>query len=181
MLNGLALGQHHQHNGGNCLQAGGGQGRPPSSTDSFTSSSTTFNKDEQQKKAKIREALEKMKEAKMKKVKGKNKYFSLPQVFVKIFLEDGSQRGLLVDERWSVAETMRQLSEKLNCALTPEHAIVEEYPHLHISKFCQIAITFIWVLGNEEDLVLPSHDFCLCRPWFPSSFSGNKQTDREQQ
>lgn len=71
---------------------------------------------------KIKEALEKMKEAKMKKI------------YVKIFLEDGNVKKLLIDERWTVLETMKQLAEKLNITLTPEHSIVEEYPDLHISK-----------------------------------------------
>lgn len=71
---------------------------------------------------KIREALEKMKEAKMKKI------------YVKIFLEDGLTKGLLIDERWTVAETMRQLADKLGIILTMDYAIVEEYPDLLISK-----------------------------------------------
>lgn len=75
------------------------------------------------KSQKIREALEKMKEAKMKKI------------YVKIFLEDGSTKGLLIDERWTVAETMRQFANKLGIILTSDHAIVEEYPELLISRF----------------------------------------------
>ncbi|KAF7638918.1 hypothetical protein Mgra_00001729 [Meloidogyne graminicola] len=94
--------------------------RPSSSTGSYNSSIITT-KDEN-KKAQIREALEKMKEAKMKKV------------FVKIFLEDGTQRGILIDERWTVSELIRQLALKLNCAISPEHAIVEKYPKLLIKR-----------------------------------------------
>jgi amyloid beta A4 precursor protein-binding family B protein 1-interacting protein len=75
------------------------------------------------KAAKIKEALEKMKEAKIKKI------------YAKFFLEDNSTKGLLIDERWTVLETMKQLAQKLGIILTPEHAIVEEYPELHISKF----------------------------------------------
>ena len=98
---------------------GGGLIRPPSSIAS-SSSAITIN---ESKKLKIREALEKMKEAKMKKV------------YVKIFLDDGSNtRGILVDERWTVRETMLQLSEKFGIQMTTESALVEEYPHLHISQ-----------------------------------------------
>lgn len=85
-----------------------------------------------EKAAKIRQALEKMKEAKMKKI------------YVKFFLEDGSTKGLLIDERWTVAETMRQLAEKLCITLTPEHVIVEEYPDLYISKFFVIGLLIAW-------------------------------------
>jgi amyloid beta A4 precursor protein-binding family B protein 1-interacting protein len=74
------------------------------------------------KAAKIREALEKMKEAKMKKI------------YIKFFLEDNLEKGMLIDERWTVAETMQKLANKLGILLTPEHAIVEEYPELHIRK-----------------------------------------------
>uniref|UniRef100_A0A914CBF8 NAD(+) ADP-ribosyltransferase n=1 Tax=Acrobeloides nanus TaxID=290746 RepID=A0A914CBF8_9BILA len=71
------------------------------------------------KAAKIREALEKMKEAKIKKI------------YVKFFLHDGSTQGLLIDERWTVLDTMKKLTEKLNITLTAEHSIIEEYPELH--------------------------------------------------
>ena len=76
-----------------------------------------------EKAQKIKEALEKMKEAKIKKI------------YVKIFLEDGNVKGILIDERWTVLETMKKLAEKLEITLTPEHSIVEEYPDLHISKY----------------------------------------------
>lgn len=76
-----------------------------------------------EKAQKIKEALEKMKEAKIKKI------------YVKIFLEDGNVKGILIDERWTVLETMKKLAEKVSITLTPEHSIVEEYPDLHISKF----------------------------------------------
>ena len=59
----------------------------------------------------------------------------MKKVYVKIFLDDGSNtRGILVDERWTVRETMLQLSEKFGIQMTTESALVEEYPHLHISQ-----------------------------------------------
>jgi amyloid beta A4 precursor protein-binding family B protein 1-interacting protein len=87
--------------------------------------------DDDAKKLKIRLALEKMKEAKMKKV------------YVKIFLDETTSKGILVDERWTAATTMRHLAEKASVTLTPEHSIVEEYPHLHISKL----IIYYYILG----------------------------------
>ena len=60
-LNGLLANAHQTY--GPIPSTGAHPSRPLSSADSYASS-----RDEQQKKAKIREALEKMKEAKMKKV-----------------------------------------------------------------------------------------------------------------
>lgn len=80
---------------------------------------------------KIREALEKMKEANIKKV------------YVKFFLEDNHTISLLIDERWSCVEVMKVIVSKLGISLHPEHCIVEEYPQLRISKFLFIYIFFI--------------------------------------
>ncbi|CAJ0943134.1 unnamed protein product, partial [Mesorhabditis belari] len=77
---------------------------------------------EELKAQKIREALEKMKEAK------------ITRIFVKFFVEDGAPLQMLIDERWSVSETMRQLAEKHNMTLHEDHCIVEEFPDLLIRR-----------------------------------------------
>ncbi|CCD69132.1 Abnormal cell migration protein 10 [Caenorhabditis elegans] len=77
---------------------------------------------EEAKAQKIRQALEKMKEAKVTKI------------FVKFFVEDGEALQLLIDERWTVADTLKQLAEKNHIALMEDHCIVEEYPELYIKR-----------------------------------------------
>ncbi|PIC38321.1 hypothetical protein B9Z55_010368 [Caenorhabditis nigoni] len=77
---------------------------------------------EEAKALKIRQALEKMKEAKIIKM------------LVKFFVEDGQPLQMLIDERWTVADTMKQLAEKNHIALMEDHCIVEEYPELYIKR-----------------------------------------------
>ncbi|CAD6199837.1 unnamed protein product [Caenorhabditis auriculariae] len=70
----------------------------------------------------IRLALEKMKEAKV------------ARILVKFFGEGGVPLQLLIDERWTVAETLRQLADKNHMTLMEDHCIVEEFPDLHIQR-----------------------------------------------
>ncbi|CAD5222456.1 unnamed protein product [Bursaphelenchus xylophilus] len=111
----------------------------PKSSDSGTNEPQLT--DDELKALKIKEALEKMKEAKRKKI------------YVKFFLEDGSTKGLLIDERWTVADTMKQLANKLGVFLTPEHAIVEEYPEMHIKRIYE---DHEMVVENIEDWLADS-------------------------
>jgi amyloid beta A4 precursor protein-binding family B protein 1-interacting protein len=72
---------------------------------------------------KIKEALEKMKEANIKKL------------YVKFFTDDGGSKSILVDERWTVADVLRQLVERCRPTIAGEDAaIVEEYPELYLRK-----------------------------------------------
>ncbi|KHJ95335.1 hypothetical protein OESDEN_04718 [Oesophagostomum dentatum] len=41
---------------------------------------------------------------------------------------------MLVDERWTVADTMQQLADKHHITLCEDHCIVEEFPDLYIRR-----------------------------------------------
>ena len=71
-----------------------------------------------QKAEKIKHALEKMKEANIKKL------------YVKFFTEDGGSKSLLVDERSTVAHVLRQLAEKHRVELNTHYALMEQHPDL---------------------------------------------------
>jgi hypothetical protein len=71
---------------------------------------------------KIKQALEKMKEANIKKL------------YVKFFTSDGGSKSLLVDERSTVSHVLRQLAEKHRITLNTDYAVVERYPDLFMGK-----------------------------------------------
>ncbi|KAK5970592.1 Ras association (RalGDS/AF-6) and pleckstrin domains 1b [Trichostrongylus colubriformis] len=56
------------------------------------------------------------------------------RIFVKFFVEDGAPLQMLVDERWTVADTMQQLADKHHIFLCEDHCIVEEFPDLYIRR-----------------------------------------------
>lgn len=71
---------------------------------------------------KIRIALEKMKEASVKKL------------FIKAFSADGSTKSLLVDEKMSCAYVTRLLADKNHVHMDPKWAIVEHLPDLYMER-----------------------------------------------
>ena len=75
-----------------------------------------------EKAEKIRLAIEKMKEASVKKI------------FIKVFGEDGSAKSLLVDERMSVAHVCRLLAEKNHVKRDTTWGLVELLPDLHMER-----------------------------------------------
>lgn len=103
------------------------------SSESSTSSSTTpstHNNHQQvcnnsggdSKAEKIRLALQKMKEANVKKL------------FVKVFSKDGSTKSLLVDESMKCGYVMRLLADKHHVTVSPRWGLVEHLPELHMER-----------------------------------------------
>ncbi|XP_068199622.1 amyloid beta A4 precursor protein-binding family B member 1-interacting protein [Antennarius striatus] len=76
----------------------------------------------QMKADKIKLALEKLKEAKVKKL------------VVKVLLNDGSSKTLMVDERQSVKDVMDNLFEKTHCDCNVDWSLCETNPELHLER-----------------------------------------------
>jgi Ras-associated and pleckstrin homology domains-containing protein 1 len=75
---------------------------------------------ESSKADKIRLALQKMKEASVKKL------------FIKVFNDDGGAKSLLVDEGMRCSYVMRLLADKHHINLGPRWGLVEHLPDLHM-------------------------------------------------
>ncbi|XP_075990456.1 ras-associated and pleckstrin homology domains-containing protein pico isoform X2 [Anticarsia gemmatalis] len=76
----------------------------------------------QQKADKIKLALERMREANIKKL------------FIKAFSMDGSSKSLLVDEKMTCGYVARLLADKNHVIMEPKWAIVEHLPDLHMER-----------------------------------------------
>ncbi|XP_076600661.1 amyloid beta A4 precursor protein-binding family B member 1-interacting protein-like [Chaetodon auriga] len=76
----------------------------------------------QTKADKIKLALEKLKEAKMKKL------------IVKVLMSDGSSKTLMVDERQTVGEVLDKLFEKTHCDCSIDWSLCETNPELQIER-----------------------------------------------
>uniref|UniRef100_A0A3Q3W010 Amyloid beta A4 precursor protein-binding family B member 1-interacting protein n=1 Tax=Mola mola TaxID=94237 RepID=A0A3Q3W010_MOLML len=71
---------------------------------------------------KIKLALEKLKEAKVKKL------------VVKVLLNDGSSKTLMVDERQTVRDVLDNLFEKTHCDCNENWSLCETNPELHLDR-----------------------------------------------
>ncbi|XP_050361421.1 amyloid beta A4 precursor protein-binding family B member 1-interacting protein isoform X2 [Nymphalis io] len=76
----------------------------------------------QQKADKIKLALERMREANVKKL------------FIKAFSMDGSSKSLLIDEKMTCGYVARLLADKNHVSMEPKWAIVEHLPDLHMER-----------------------------------------------
>lgn len=82
---------------------------------------------------KIRIALEKMKEASVKKL------------FIKAFSADGSTKSLLVDEKMTCAYVTRLLADKNHVHMDPKWGIVEHLPDLYMGKPRMLMYIVFWL------------------------------------
>ncbi len=94
---------------------------------------------------KIKLAIEKIKEASVKKL------------FVKVFTADGSAKSLLVDEKMSVAHVTRLLAEKNRVRLDPKWALVELVPDLYMERVyedheCLVENCLLWKVDSKNTL-----------------------------
>jgi len=120
-----------------------------SSTDkksSGVSSSGSADEDAARLKAeKIKIAIEKIKEASVKKL------------FIKVFTSDGSAKSLLVDEKMSVGQVTRILAEKNHVSLDPKWALVELVPDLYMERVYEdheqlVENCLLWKVDSKNTL-----------------------------
>ncbi|XP_051468111.1 amyloid beta A4 precursor protein-binding family B member 1-interacting protein [Apus apus] len=90
----------------------------------------------QAKADKIKLALEKLKEAKVKKL------------VVKVHLSDNSTKSLMVDERQVTRDVIDNLFEKTHCDCNVNWCLYEMYPELQIERFFEDHENVVEVLSN---------------------------------
>jgi amyloid beta A4 precursor protein-binding family B protein 1-interacting protein len=111
-------------------------------------SSATSTPEEQEAKLKaekIKLAIEKIKEANIKKI------------FIKVFTSDGSAKSLLVDEKMSVSHVTRILAEKNHVKLDPRWTLVELIPDLYMERVYEdhenlVENCLMWTVDSKNTL-----------------------------
>ncbi|KAL8165040.1 UNVERIFIED_CONTAM: Amyloid beta A4 precursor protein-binding B member 1-interacting protein [Gekko kuhli] len=126
----------------------------------------------QAKADKIRLALEKLKEAKVKKPRqildhcslsvnsemNELIYYSLPQLVVKVHMKDNSTKSLMVDERQTARDVLDNLFEKTHCDCRVDWCLYEIYTELQIERFFEdhenvIEILSDWTRDSENKIL----------------------------
>ncbi|KAM4728013.1 amyloid beta A4 precursor protein-binding family B member 1-interacting protein-like [Anableps anableps] len=111
-----------------------------------TQSSRAVKMNEPQTKAdKIKVALEKLKEAKVKKL------------IIKVLMSDNSSKTLMVDERQTVRDVLDKLFEKTHCESSIEWSLCETNPELQIERAfedheCLVEPLCAWSRHSENKL-----------------------------
>uniref|UniRef100_M3XKU5 Amyloid beta protein binding family B member 1 interacting protein n=1 Tax=Latimeria chalumnae TaxID=7897 RepID=M3XKU5_LATCH len=129
--------------------------RPPPDADILLPSkpSETLTQEEIEAKAKadkIKDALEKLKEAKVKKL------------VIKVHMNDESSKTLMVDERQPVREILDNLFEKTHCDCCVDWCLYEINPDLQIERFFEdhenlVEILLHWTRDSENKILFVEH------------------------
>merc|ERR1719431_2554240 len=121
------------------------QSKKSSGVSSSVSNSHQADQDARLKAEKIKIAIEKIKEASVKKL------------FIKVFTCDGSAKSLLVDEKMSVGHVTRILAEKNHVSLDPKWALVELVPDLYMERVYEdhellVENCLLWKVDSKNTL-----------------------------
>merc|ERR1719431_1560668 len=121
------------------------QSKKSSGVSSSVSNSHQADQDARLKAEKIKIAIEKIKEASVKKL------------FIKVFTSDGSAKSLLVDEKMSVGHVTRILAEKNHVSLDPKWALVELVPDLYMERVYEdnellVENCLLWKVDSKNTL-----------------------------
>jgi amyloid beta A4 precursor protein-binding family B protein 1-interacting protein len=144
---------------------------------SSTGSSTIVAADEaaRLKAEKIRLALEKMREANVKKL------------YIKAFTTDGSTKSLLVDEKMAVGSVTRMLSDKNHVRMEPKWVLVEHLPDLYMERVYEdhemlVDQLMLWTRDSRNTLLFverPEKYSLFSRPEdYLLSFNSSSERDR---
>ncbi|CAG2184969.1 RAPH1 [Mytilus edulis] len=96
---------------------------------------------------KIRIALEKIKEAKIRKL------------FVRAFAKDGSSKSILVDEKMSIGQVCSILADKNHVRLNAKLAVIEHMPDLYMERIledhdCLVENMVMWTRDSRNRILL---------------------------
>ena len=94
----------------------------------------------------IQIAIEKIKEASVKKM------------YIKVFTSDGCAKSLLVDETMTVGHVTRILSEKNLVHLNPLWALVELSPELHVELWSRKLSIYNCQVGKIQIMLAPGSE-----------------------
>ena len=121
------------------------QSKKSSGVSSSVSNGNQTDQDAKIKAEKIKIAIEKIKEASVKKL------------FIKVFTSDGSAKSLLVDEKMTVGNVTRILAEKNHVSLDPKWALVELVPDLYMERVYEdhemlVENCLLWKVDSKNTL-----------------------------
>lgn len=121
----------------------------PPPTNPAQSSAALKKKEPQTKAEKIKLALEKLKEAKVRKL------------IIKVLMSDGSAKTLMVDERQTVREVLDKLFEKTHCDCSINWSLCETNPELNTERGfedheCLVEPLSAWTRHTENKICFVS-------------------------